>query len=393
MVIFYSLKLVNYYDLSLSTFLVLILATSLYCAGTILGSRIRSNSKTLFGRKKIWISESEFKKIYKRVILICSLLGGFSAAMSLLEIIRHYGVTFFLRIAEIYGYSKTGQFVVTKVSYIGSFVYIAILLAVIYFLNYGYDHILILPIVIAVMYPFISGTREVLVECIMLVIMPFLLLKKKTSVRIVDVKKQKRRKRILAITISGLALLVVFISGQRGSYIFKTSVGSYINPKFMEVVTKVPGLYQVYTYISSPVGVLNAYLENPTYGFGKNTLLPFSNFLNHFGFDIPTQRYQDYYSIPISLNVGTAVRELIEDYWMFAFIIIILIGIYVGRKYKSYQKQSNYHNSYVLCYVFMLVGLSWFVWILRSAVVLLGFLIGSVLSMYLDRYKIKGVDK
>ena len=199
----------------------------------------------------------------------------------------------------------------------------------------------------------------------------------------------RKWKIITCLLVIGGILLIILISNQRSTYVNDVKYVSFATPEFEKVITILPGLYQVYTYISSPVGVLNAFLASPTYSFGVNSLFPFFGLFNRLGASIPVHRYQPFYYIPVQQNVGTAIKELIEDYHLFfALIIVLVCGFFVGRVTCKYEENSNIKNAYVLTLLFTLVILSFFTWMLRDANLIIALVLGTVIANSLDKYVI-----
>lgn len=178
-----------------------------------------------------------------------------------------------------------------------------------------------------------------------------------------------------------------FVTGQRISYISEWNVQTYATSEFQIVVDKIPALYQIYTYFSSPVGVLNAYLNNPSYSFGGNTLLPLYNLLGHFNPALTGVRYQEFYDIPIHVNVGTMIREFIQDYHYFgASIFLTLFGLVSGNVYKRYLVKKDISSIYLNSISLMVIFMSFFVWMYRDANLWIAVFVGNWICHRIQKY-------
>ena len=268
--------------------------------------------------------------------------------------------------------------------------YIAVILGSIYYVNFGFHPVLVPVIALIAAKPFTGGARQGLVECAVMVILPFFITRRETNYRrkkLTD-KINKKRKVIMILAGTAMVALLLFVSNQRSNYAVNTSFNNYASPVFLPVIKRVPGLYQIYSYFCSPLGVLNEFLKDPTFNFGANTLMPFYNILNRLGLNIPVQRYQPFYYIPIHINVGTAVRELIEDYSVVGFVIILFSGYCVGSSYKKYQTTKSTRSLFVLSFLYFLAVMSWFVWFLRDANLIIALFFGCIICDRIDKYEI-----
>lgn len=155
------------------------------------------------------------------------------------------------------------------------------------------------------MQPILGGTKQVIIEGAILI---------GFSIYLSLQRNIKINKPLFIVGMLLVGCMLFFVTDQRVSYINDWSVQTYATPEFQNIIDRIPALYQIYTYFSSPVGVLNLYLDNPNYSFGGNTLLPFYNLLGHFDPALTGVRYQEFYSIPIHVNVGSMIREFIQDY-------------------------------------------------------------------------------
>lgn len=389
MVFGYELKFIKYNQLTYYTYMVLYISTIVYCFGAYLGSIIKNKKKIQTNKRNLLIDEKKFKKKLRTILLVTASLSGITIMYSIFIIFSRYGTSFIYKISQIYGERSTGSFSVDYIPYIGSFIYISIFVGIFYFIDYGFHPVLIIPILLTCLKPFTGGARQGLVGILVMIVIAFLL-NKKEKVKVKDKKeKNVKRKFLLIITIVSMFGLLIFISNQRSQYAVSSSFNTYASPKFKKIINKVPAAYQMYTYFTSPLGVLNEYLKEEPFSFGKNTLFPIYNVLNKIGFGIPVERYQTFYFIPMRSNVGTAIRELIEDYTLIiAIIFIFLDGIIVGNSYKRMKDNNSYKNRYMVSFLFFLVSMSWFMWFLRDANIILAMIGGYIIFNELDKYKI-----
>lgn len=382
MVVLYDFKWVAFYDLVPETYEVLIMSTFIFCSFIIFGfysNLSLSMKRSDVGTKRV--SEEMFKRKFRKIILWLTTIGIIPGIVSLVDIVRVYGIKFYTMISTIYTERVLEKVNISTIPYLTSLVFIAITLSGIFISKYGFKKFIFFPIVAICIQPFTNGGRQFLIEGIILLVLPIILEKKRIT------KKNNLMNFVLIL------LMIVFlaiISNQRSSYVSDPSFSSYASSGFTKVMVWIPGIYQLYTYFSSPVGVLNAFLMSPTYSFGTNSLFPFYGLLNLFGASIPVERYQKFYNIPIQENAGTAVKELIEDYHLFfALIIILICGFIIGIATRNYYRsRHSIQKLYMISMSYMIVFFSFYFWILRDANLIIALIIGSIITHYLDSYLI-----
>lgn len=299
-----------------------------------------------------------------------------------MDVIKIYGIRFYTMISTIYTERVLDKVQIATIPYLTSLVFVAITFSGIYYTKYGFKKFIIFPMIAISIQPFTNGGRQFLIEGIILFILPIILNKK--------IKRAKHNAFIGTVVIIIMIVLLIVISNQRSTYVSDASYDSFATPLFTKIMMYIPGIYQLYTYFSSPVGVLNAFLSSPTYVFGGNSLFPVYGFLNLFGANISVNRYQKFYAIPIQENAGTAVKELIEDYHLFSAMIIILIcGFIVGLVVRSYyQNKNSIQKVYMVSMCYMIVFFSFYFWILRDANLIIALIVGGLFAHHLDSYVI-----
>lgn len=393
MVCGYELRLIQYENLSILTYFVVILAILVYSIGAIVGycplsDRAKYSSK--FKQRSTGTLSFPDRKTLRRIILFLAVVGSIPTFISLERNISTYGFKFIYHVTQFYSDRITGVAEDDSIPYIGSLLYVASILSCIYFARFGLNATLCLPIVVLAMRPFVSGGRQSLLEVLVILIVTI------SSLSNVDrdsanMGKGPRTFALLIAMLSALGGLLLFVSGQRSRWTLFAD--NYASPAFAQLINRVPGLYQIYEYCTAPVGVLNAFLSHPEYSFGANTLMPVFNLANKFGLGIRVNRFQRFYYIPIRTNVGTAVRELIEDYGILvAFIFIFLCGWLLGRAYSNCRQNPSITAQFVSSFGLFLGALSWFSWMLRDANLIIAGIVGWIVCRRLEKKSAKNVS-
>lgn len=234
-----------------------------------------------------------------------------------------------------------------------------------------------IPLIVLLAQPILGGTKQVIIEGAILIAFSVLLSKHRNF---------KINKLFLIMSTLLIVSMIFFVTSQRINYISEWSVQTYATPGFQAVIDEVPALYQIYTYFSSPVGVLNAYLMNPNYSFGGNTLLPLYNLLGHFDPDLAGVRFQEFYSIPIHVNVGTMFREFIQDYhYIGAASFLAVYGGISGNLYRRYLVLEDMSSIFLNSMFLMATFMSFFMWMFRDANLLIALFVGNWICSRIQR--------
>jgi oligosaccharide repeat unit polymerase len=161
-----------------------------------------------------------------------------------------------------------------------------------------------------------------------------------------------------------------------------------MSPLMVRMTEYNPTIYKIYEYVTSPIGVLNEYLKSPTYNFGLNSFNAFISLLNKFGANLYYSRYQQGYNIPIYTNVGTYIRELIQDFTIPGSVIVVFIFAFSYSKSFIQSIRRKTYISLILTIVFStIIFMSFFVWFFRETVFWISSIFGIFIGIYLDKSK------
>lgn len=353
MLVLYQLKLINYFELSVRTWIVLYTTTILVSISYTFGRSvyIEDSSSSI----KPEFEEKELKKI----ILIFSLISLIAIIPNTINLINRYGLNLLSATSEIY-YDNLSGIAPNTIPYLGYFSQAACVLSGICFAKYSYNKILPIPIILSVINTLPSGSRGNIILTIFLTMLPFIILKaKKTKIS----KKSKKRAILLIIA---LIIFFVMLTINRSQNIDTQTIQT-LSGKRAEFALSYPAIYKMYQYYTSPLGVLNAYLNNPKFSFGSNTFLPLFGLLNRLGFNIKYNRYQEFYLIPIRANVGTWIRELSIDFTVPGmYIVICIFSFIVGMNDKIAHVKRTVNNVYLTSILDTILIMSFFVWYFRE---------------------------
>ncbi|MGB4437971.1 MAG: O-antigen polymerase [Sedimentibacter sp.] len=382
MLIAFELKLIKYYDLTFTTWSVLISFQLAYSIGCIAGHTNLKKNRYTINRK---IDNNDYagvisKKIEKRlelIILVLSAISALAIIPNLISLINRYGINIFEVTNKIYSDRLTGNQGIELIPYIGTIIHMAVILSGIYISRYGVKLFLAIPILLMIINVLPSGGRSDFVLGFLYIAFPILISVKK----IIFTGKQKFR---LLILILSFVTVFSIITSNRSAWI---TINPYMSSLMVRLVNVNPAVYKMYAYFSSPIGVLNAYLKDPAYNFGINSFGAFISVLNKLGANLDYQRYQDAYNIPIATNVGTYIRELIQDFTLVGGIIVIMLFGYVFARCYSNMKRKNTFTSSIYVDLFcVIIFMSFFVWFYRETVFWIITVIGIPIGLHLDAY-------
>lgn len=327
----YELKLIKYLDLSLATWFVIILFQSIFFACCFV---FKSN-----GKEKSWgYCRSLDKTSMFWSIIVLSLFSSYAIIPNFVIFLKFYGISFLSKMNEIYQNRIDGTGPYNTIPYLGSFVYFCVVLTGIYFKKFNFRLPLLLPLALALIDSIQGGGRFGLILTFLLFIIPYICVKndEKNAVRKRNLKKSLIR---IVPLVSVLLVAFLIVTKVRSSWIEENE---YMSDTMKALVRFSPSIYKIYEYFSSPVGVLNVYLENPKFSFGTHSLSFFISILNKLGCNLPYNRYQEFYYIPIYTNVGSYIREIVQDYSFFAPFLLFGFTVLFSKAYALLQKNSPF---------------------------------------------------
>lgn len=377
-VVLYEIKLIQYNNLTYKTWLVLIIFQIAFFMGNYFGTSVWKKEKT--NAKNICFDENVKKRMFN-VIVITTLISSISIVPNILSIIGKYGITNLIAsISEIYSDRVNQTQTTIYISYFGPFIFISLIYTSIYIKRYGIKKFFIIPIVLTILNAISFGGRNNIIIAAICFIIPYIL-------EVTDKKERKKWSFKNKVYLSAFILLFIvffiFINNTRAS---TTTISPYISPQMSKIVERNHSFYKIYAYTTSPLGVLNAYLENPFYSFGANTFLPLYKQLVKVGINVPLLWSLPFYYIPISSNVGTYIMELIIDFHIpGALIAMIIFGSISGFIFKKslYTRKLTVRVTNTI--IMLCIILSFFMWYMRSINIWIVLIFGIIFGVYVDK--------
>ena len=145
-------------------------------------------------------------------------------------------------------------------------------------------------------------------------------------------------------------------------------------------------LYKGLAYIAGPIGTLNEYLRECEFHFGRNSFLTIYNVLTRLGLMEPINHYQEFFSTPMECNVGTWVREIIEDFTLFGAVFFIpFFGVLSSFVYSCALSHKTLTMKIIWSIFAMVLALSFFDWRFRSASMWIAVIFGFLIGKFIDR--------
>jgi oligosaccharide repeat unit polymerase len=374
----YELKLVYYYDLTTYTWFIIFIFQIVYIVGCIIG-------KTLIIKKGTNVAPlnitPNLERDLMRSIILLTIIASIGIISNVIIGIKQYGFNLLKFTNQLYAARLSGD-IDSGIPYLSSFIYPALILEGFYISKFKFKKILIIPVVLLIFNALKSAGRLDIIQGLFFIIVPIFLNKVKKDKRKAT-KLTKKNKFWTAITIAVFVVIFAIITVNRSSWI---EINSYMSPLMIKLVEIEPAIYKTYVYLTTPIGVLNEFLKDPTFNFGGHTFLTLYNFLNKFGFEIPTSQYQHFYQVPITSNVGSYIRELIEDFGVpLAILVTFFTGFLYSYSYRKYSSNRSYLSLiWTTAYSFIVI-FSFYMWQVRSSTMWILLTVGTLFAYNLDR--------
>lgn len=371
--ILYELRLIRYFDLSIYTWIIILSAFVCFLAGLLtiyLGRRLNPSSVAATGRS---LNESSFAFDKNRFLHV--LIYGF-ALIGIVGAIQHWSVLFnmfgtlpniILNAPTIYMMRVQGK-IQGVVPYLCTFLYVSVFLSGVYTGKSGKWHpgtLLAFGGVILEELANVAraGMLFVFLEFFTVVLLCRIGQSKGSKVRAANKK--------LVLAVSALFILLTFFatmikSARTVMERFKSASRSLSRLNENLVVSPT-----IYLYFSSPVGVLNKYLEKERENtmWGENTFLPIYNFVSKTGVIKHPSFYQKGYFVPMWTNTGTYLREVHSDFgYVGIFLVPYLLGLGIAFFWYRYFHFRQMYDLVFLVYFLLILYFSFSVMITRLGI-------------------------
>jgi hypothetical protein len=380
----YELKFIYYYDLSFVTWFVIISFQLAYSIGCILGQADINKRRNNIAKYKKYqkinqdiFYNKEVSKKLKKIILFLSAISAIAIIPNFFMIVNNYGVNVIQYTNEIYHDRLLGNRNFELIPYIGTLTHIAVILSGIYINRYGFKTFILIPIILLILNMIPTGGRSDFILGTLYIIFPILMGGRRFNIS---------KKQIFGLFVILVSIATIFtkITISRSAWVTPTP---YMSPLMVKLVQINPAIYKIYEYFTVPPGVLNAYLKEPEINFGMNSFSVFISFLNKLGANLEYQRYQDAYYIPIYTNVGTYIREIMQDFsYLGGITVIIIFGFIFGKAFSTLKREGTFLSEIYVTLFSVVFFMSFFVWFYRETVFWVTTIVGIPIGLYLDKY-------
>ncbi|MCF0125034.1 MAG: oligosaccharide repeat unit polymerase, partial [Clostridia bacterium] len=375
--------LIVYYDFHIFTWIVILVSHVLFVLGCVVAK--------LFYHTEVFSilsnNEHEQKVYLHRAIFLCLVVSGFAIVANLKMMIEIYGFNLFENLMVIYQDRLENDLRTELIPYLSSFLFIALPLIGIDMKKNGFSIFVVIGLFFACANSLTSGGRAGVIFSLILFYSAY-----KCSTPTFDSLKRLsltngKKTAVVIICVVALVSMVVAVSQQRSA-----GVGlDYATEEYTEIFGENVPLYKGLVYLASPVAVLNEYLQDCDFEFGKNTFVSLYNILAKFGVCQKVSPYQSYYSTPSSCNVGTWVRELVEDFTLpGAIFLVSLFGFLSSTFYYNAHGSPNVTYKVVWSIFSLVITLSFFDWKFRTSNLWIALFLGIIIGCYIDRKTKRG---
>lgn len=316
------------------------------------------------------------KKQLKLFIFLTFLISGIAIVFNFFYAFKIYGAGLFSNVTQVYFDRITEAEETRVIPYLGSLIFLTFSLIGVYLKKYGFSIYFVPAIFLSIMNALTSGGRAGLVFSLLLFFFSYILTVRKDNKR-----KKATNKLLLIVAVSVFIVLILIISGKRNGGMDATHATSLYKNIFGDNIL----IYKIIEYISTPIGVLNEYLGESEVHFAQNSFLPIFNILSKLGVIDRINQYQEFFYTPIYSNVGTWLRELIEDFSIIGAIpLIFLFGYIIGTTYEQAHSKNNLKYILLCSSLYLILSFTFFDWRLRTAntwiVIILSYFVGKTID-------------
>lgn len=386
---FYEIKLIYYNTISILTWLVIILFELVFTVSCIIGSKIKFFTYCKKDYTSRQLNDEKLKKNLKKYIIMFSVFAMIAILTGFVSLLRTYKVNIIGAISlsmKIYNDRLSGENKFFTIPYLSSFVYTGMIFSGIYYKKYGFKWFMIMPIILMSIQAIGSGNRYGIIIGILMFFAPLF----------INVKKEEKdkasllNKLLLLVGVFCLSVVFIAITSIRSSWIL---IDSNVSPLLAKLMSQNNIYYKLYTYIASPVGVLDAFLKEPyTAPPGSITFAFIYNLLERFGIIIESySKVSKSYSIPILVNTGTYIKDFILEYSGFSIIFTFIFGLTCGLLYRITRNGNSIVIYGLYSIIFTLLSLSFFNWYMAETLFWINIFIVIIVGNVIDKRCIENV--
>ncbi len=352
--VFHQSGLLVFNELMPATWAVIIGGELLFVGGCFIGAKLKFKEKP----KTESVSPEVIRKRLQIAIIVTTLVASIAIIGNYIYAVRHYGGSLLLSIVKIYNDRVNNVVSLKSIPYLGPIILSSAALVGIYVKRFKFNFMVIPILILTFMQVLVTGGRQNLIFVFCIFAFAFLIT---PSGRSSEGKNKLLRYIPLAAVCVAIVAAVFVVTMLRGA-----AVSQYATEAYTAIFGSngIPG--KIIQYIAAPIGTLNEYLKDMEFRFGINTFLTIYNYLYNLGLIEMVDQYQSFYNTPIPCNVGTWLRELIQDFHIFSVVAVPLFGAIVGRLFRRYRERSGITAGSVLSILMMVVSLSFFDWKIRS---------------------------
>lgn len=374
--------LIEYYELNLFTWIVIFVSHLFFVLGNVVEKLF------IFEKETPSLVDFDLQQIYvRRVSTICLVVSGCAIVANLKMLMDSYGFDLFSKMMVIYQDRLQNDLQIEAVPYLSSLLYVALPLLGIRMKKKGFSFDVLIGLLLVCANSLTSGGRAGIIFSLLLFFAGYKSVKSNDSLALLASKRKK--KIAIVVVVSALFLMIGAVSQQRAAGIGMDYATDFYKDVFGENVP----LYKGIVYIASPVAVLNEYLKVCEFRFGKNTFVTLYNVLYKFGMSAKVDAYQSYYNVPMSCNVGTWVREIIEDFSLPGSIfVVVLFGFLSSFFYYRAVNRPFVVNKIIWSVFALVIVLSFFDWKFRTSNLWIAVFCGSFMGCYIDKKSRVGID-
>ena len=365
--------LIVFYNLTPFCWMVIFASHLLFVLGCIIGWNLNIEEKPIVVE---CIRDEQLKKWMLVGITVTMSLAAIAIVANLKTMISIYGFNLMEQIVLIYGDRINETEKIETIPYLGSFIFITLPLLGCYLKRFGF-HVIVIPCVfLACADALISGGRTGIVFALLLFLAGYMCMDKGYEL------SSRGRAIFLLICLVTFVSMIFFVSQERADGLKM----AYATDLYKDLFGYNVALYKGLAYIAGPIGTLNEYLRECEFHFGRNSFLTIYNVLARLGLMEPINHYQEFFLTPIECNVGTWVREIIEDFTLFGAVFFIpFFGVLSSCVYGRALRRKTITMKVIWSVFAMVLALSFYDWKFRSASMWIAVLFGFLVGKFIDR--------
>uniref|UniRef100_A0A7V2ZLF9 Oligosaccharide repeat unit polymerase n=2 Tax=Ignavibacterium album TaxID=591197 RepID=A0A7V2ZLF9_9BACT len=373
-VFLFDQRLIRYNPISISTWLIIILAYLSFLLGVLTAytaAKMNNEEKIFLINNEDYFNSCWFRddaKLLMKLVVVLGIIGILVAVQNWYVLLKKFGnvQTVLLNASLVYK-MRVQRTIEGQIPYLFTLSYVAVFFAAVYsaFKN-KITLVTIIPFLGVILKEMSQSARAGILNAVLLFISTFLIFRFFKS----EKKRQKlSNKNLMLGTIILVALVIVSVTLVKITRVTNEKIKG-ASTQLNKLETNAFVSPTIYLYFSGHIGTLDKVLkaEERSKLPAEKTLTMFYSTIAKFDLVKRPKDHDKGYFIPVWINTGTFLREIYSDYGIIGTLLVpYLLGLLTTIYWFRFMRTGNFIDLVILAHLYVVIGFSFVIFSVRLA--------------------------